>query len=105
MKTFETVSFHIVKPCNMKCKLCYATFDDMHVKTMSVHDAKHCIRKLFLAGVQKITFTGGEPIYSLSKKKWNPFYRTPPLPSVQDRLKLVAQQLRIKPQKINLIKP
>lgn len=62
MKTFETVSFHIVKPCNMKCKFCYATFEDMHVQSMNVYDAKSCIRKLFLAGVQKITFAGGEPM-------------------------------------------
>lgn len=62
MKAFETVSFHIVKPCNMKCKFCYATFDDMHVQAMSVYDAKTVIRKLFLAGVQKITFAGGEPM-------------------------------------------
>ena len=62
METFETVSFHIVKPCNMKCKFCYATFEDMHVQQMSVYDAKHCIRKLFLAGVKKITFAGGEPM-------------------------------------------
>lgn len=61
-KTFETVSFHIVKPCNMACKFCYATFDDMHVQSMSVYDAKNVILKLFLAGVQKITFAGGEPM-------------------------------------------
>lgn len=62
MKSFETVSFHIVKPCNMKCKFCYATFDDMHVKQMSMSDAFICIEKLHQAGVQKITFAGGEPL-------------------------------------------
>ncbi len=62
MKTFETVSFHIVKPCNMKCKFCYATFDDMHVQTMSKYDAFNIIGKLQRAGVQKITFAGGEPM-------------------------------------------
>jgi radical S-adenosyl methionine domain-containing protein 2 len=62
MKTFETVSFHIVKPCNMKCKFCYATFDDMHVKSMSYSDAVTIITKLKEAGVQKITFAGGEPM-------------------------------------------
>jgi radical S-adenosyl methionine domain-containing protein 2 len=59
---FETVSFHIVKPCNMKCKFCYATFDDMHVKQMSLEDAVIIIKKLAKAGVQKITFAGGEPL-------------------------------------------
>lgn len=62
MKIFETVSFHIVKPCNAKCKFCYATFDDMHVKMMSLDDAKTIIKKLADAGVQKITFAGGEPM-------------------------------------------
>jgi radical S-adenosyl methionine domain-containing protein 2 len=63
MDIFETVSFHIVKPCNMKCKFCYATFDDMHVgPQMTLPDAKEIIRKLIKAGVQKITFAGGEPL-------------------------------------------
>jgi len=60
---FETVSFHIVKPCNMSCKFCYATFDDMHVgPQMRLHEAKEVIKKLVDAGVQKITFAGGEPM-------------------------------------------
>lgn len=63
MKAFETVSFHIVKPCNMKCKFCYATFEDMHVgKQMSYHDAVSIVSKLKEAGVEKITFAGGEPM-------------------------------------------
>lgn len=61
-KTFETVSFHIVKPCDKKCKFCYATFDDMAVKQMSLADAKEIVFKLQQAGVQKITFAGGEPM-------------------------------------------
>jgi radical S-adenosyl methionine domain-containing protein 2 len=63
MKIFETVSFHIVKPCNMKCKFCYATFEDMHVGAqMSLEHACTVITKLYLSGVQKITFAGGEPL-------------------------------------------
>ena len=62
-KIFETVSFHIVKPCNMKCKFCYATFDDMHgVKTMPLVEACLIVNKLAEAGVKKITFAGGEPM-------------------------------------------
>lgn len=60
---FETVSFHIVKPCNMKCKFCYATFDDFKVgPQMELHDAMKVVGKLADAGVQKITFAGGEPM-------------------------------------------
>lgn len=63
MKAFETVSFHIVKPCNMNCKFCYATFDDMRVgPQMSLHDACVIVNKLAKAGVQKITFAGSEPM-------------------------------------------
>lgn len=61
-KTFETVSFHIVKPCNMKCKFCYATFEDMRViQQLPKQEAFLIIRKLKEAGVEKITFAGGEP--------------------------------------------
>lgn len=59
----ETASFHIVKPCNMKCKFCYATFEDMHiVNQLSKEDAFIILDKLKQAGLQKITFAGGEPL-------------------------------------------
>lgn len=62
-KMFETASFHIVKPCNMKCKFCYATFQDMNlIKQLSYPDACSIINKLYNAGVDKITFAGGEPL-------------------------------------------
>lgn len=60
---FEAASFHIVKPCNMKCKFCYATFGDMHIlKQLSKYDAFKILDKLKEAGLQKITFAGGEPL-------------------------------------------
>lgn len=60
---FETASFHIVKPCNMKCKFCYATFEDMRVgKQMERRAAISIIKKLRDNGLQKITFAGGEPL-------------------------------------------
>lgn len=43
--------------------------------------------------------------YSLSKKKWNEFFRTEPLPNVNDRIKLVASNLRIKVSNVKLTKP
>lgn len=59
----ETASFHIVKPCNMKCKFCYATFEDIHViSQLSKEDACTILLKLKNAGLQKITFAGGEPL-------------------------------------------
>ena len=63
MKTFETASFHVVKPCNMKCKYCYATFDDMKVKKqLTLEQSCIILDKLRAAGVEKITFAGGEPM-------------------------------------------
>ncbi len=62
-KFFETASFHIVKPCNMKCKFCYATFNDFKApKQLSRDEAFRILRKLKNAGLQKITFAGGEPM-------------------------------------------
>lgn len=46
----------------MKCKFCYATFEDMHVKQMDKLDAFSVIEKLYDAGLKKITFAGGEPL-------------------------------------------
>lgn len=62
-KFFETASFHIVKPCNMKCKFCYATFDDMRViSQLSKEESFSILDKLKEAGLEKITFAGGEPL-------------------------------------------
>lgn len=59
--TPPSVNFHLTKYCNMKCKICYATFHDLgHVK----HDfEKSCeiIHALAEAGFEKLTFAGGEP--------------------------------------------
>jgi radical S-adenosyl methionine domain-containing protein 2 len=60
---FETASFHIIKSCNMNCSFCYATFDDMHInKQLSFSEAQDIVYKLAEAGLQKITFAGGEPM-------------------------------------------
>ncbi len=63
MEMFETASFHIVKPCNMSCKFCFATFDDMKVAAqLSKYDAFKILDKLKESGLKKITFAGGEPL-------------------------------------------
>lgn len=62
-KFFETASFHIVKPCNMSCKFCYATFQDMKgVRQLHKSDVKTILDKLKRAGLQKVTLAGGEPM-------------------------------------------
>lgn len=60
---FETASFHIIRPCNMKCKFCYARFEDFYIRNqLSVPLCIDILRKLKEAGLQKITFAGGEPM-------------------------------------------
>jgi len=62
-KFFETASFHIVKPCNMACRYCYATFNDMKLERQPpIKDVHNILDKLKAAGLEKITFAGGEPL-------------------------------------------
>ena len=62
-QALETASFHIIKPCNMKCKFCYATFNDFKLDNqISKEDAYIILDKLNKNGVKKITFAGGEPM-------------------------------------------
>lgn len=63
IEIFETVSFHLVKPCNMSCKFCYATYNSFKVgKQLSLDDVVIILYKLYEAGVEKVTFAGGEPM-------------------------------------------
>jgi radical S-adenosyl methionine domain-containing protein 2 len=67
MKTkITTVNYHLWKACNMRCKFCYATFQDINdYKLPKGHlngeQSKQLINLLFKAGFQKINFAGGEP--------------------------------------------
>lgn len=62
-----SVNFHLWKPCNMRCKFCFATFEDSinyFQKAMEVNK-KECfeiIKQLAENSIQKITFVGGEPM-------------------------------------------
>ena len=70
-KLFETVSFHVIKPCNMSCKFCYATYNNFKVqKQLTIDDAKIIMEKIIKHGVKKITFAGGEPML------WKPLDET-----------------------------
>lgn len=60
------VNFHLWKPCNLRCTFCYAVFDD-DASLRAVRggliepDARRIIEMLRPAGVEKLTFVGGEP--------------------------------------------
>jgi len=61
-----SVNFHLWEPCNMRCRFCYATFQDV---VSTVLPKGHLPREEALRLVeaiapfcQKITFAGGEPL-------------------------------------------
>jgi radical S-adenosyl methionine domain-containing protein 2 len=58
----KSANFHLVKPCNFRCKFCFATFTDVDVKLgLPIEEAERIIVHLAKAGVDKLTFVGGEP--------------------------------------------
>jgi len=61
-----SINFHLWQPCNMRCKFCYATFQDVKRSILpkghlSKEQAIEVVRHLATHGFQKITFAGGEP--------------------------------------------
>lgn len=61
-----SVNFHLWQPCNMRCKFCYATFQDVKRSILPKghlpkEQATEVVQRLAEHGFQKITFAGGEP--------------------------------------------
>lgn len=61
-----SVNFHLWEPCNMRCKFCFATFQDVKNSILPKghlpkEDAIKVVRKIAEFGFEKITFVGGEP--------------------------------------------
>ena len=65
-REIPSVNFHLWKPCNMRCRFCFATFQDIG---QDVLPKGHLSREgcfavadaLVSAGFDKINFAGGEP--------------------------------------------
>ena len=62
-----SVNFHLWKPCNMKCRFCFATFQDVGQEDLpdghlSPKESLAVVEALARAGFDKINFAGGEPI-------------------------------------------
>lgn len=55
-----TVNFHLFKPCDAKCRFCFATFRDINSR-LPLFEAWRLLEELAAFGVRKITFAGGEP--------------------------------------------
>ena len=61
-----SVNFHLWKPCNMRCKFCFATFQDIERGTLPKghlgrEDCMSVVEALAEAGFKKMNFAGGEP--------------------------------------------
>lgn len=60
------VNFHLWEPCNMRCRFCFATFQDVKQTILPRghlprEQALTVVEQLAAAGFDKITFAGGEP--------------------------------------------
>ena len=65
-RQISSVNFHLWKPCNMKCRFCFATFqdvgqDDLPKGHMPRKECLAVVEALAKAGFDKINFAGGEP--------------------------------------------
>ncbi len=58
--TLVAVNFHLYKPCNYRCRFCFATFRDLRGQ-LSLEHALLLLRLLREAGCEKLNFAGGEP--------------------------------------------
>ena len=61
-----SVNFHLWEPCNMRCRFCFATFQDVKQTVLPRghlprEQALVVVEQLAAAGFDKITFAGGEP--------------------------------------------
>lgn len=61
-----SVNFHLWEPCNMRCKFCFATFQDVKQSVLPKGHlpkgkAIEVVQALAKFGFEKITFAGGEP--------------------------------------------
>ena len=61
-----SVNFHLWRPCNMRCRFCFATFTDIGKDLLpqghlNREDCLSVVEELAAAGFYKINFAGGEP--------------------------------------------
>jgi radical S-adenosyl methionine domain-containing protein 2 len=63
----QSVNYHLLQPCNMRCRFCFATFRDVTGR-LSRAESIALVQRIAAAGFEKITFAGGEPTLC----KWLP---------------------------------
>ncbi|MCB9528411.1 MAG: radical SAM protein [Myxococcales bacterium] len=54
------VNYHLYRPCNLRCRFCFATFRDVRGR-LPLEETRRLLALLRAAGTQKINFAGGEP--------------------------------------------
>lgn len=60
-----SVNYHLWQPCNMRCRFCFATFEDVRGQLPKGHLPREQsveLVRLLARSFQKITFAGGEPL-------------------------------------------
>lgn len=72
-KSIPSINFHLWEPCNMRCKFCFATFQDVKQTLLPKghlpeKEALQVVSEIAKSGFKKITFAGGEPLLC----KWLP---------------------------------
>ena len=65
-EAIPSVNYHLWKPCNMRCRFCFATFQDVPTEGLprghlGRGDSISVVESLAGAGFRKINFAGGEP--------------------------------------------
>jgi len=57
----KSLSYHVNKNCNFKCRYCYAHFNQNEKLSLRKDEMEYVIKELYEHGMRKITFAGGEP--------------------------------------------
>ena len=65
-RPIPSVNYHLWKPCNMRCRFCFATFQDIPTELLPKGHLGRAgslsvVESLAGAGFRKINFAGGEP--------------------------------------------
>jgi radical S-adenosyl methionine domain-containing protein 2 len=57
-----TINYHLIKPCNMKCRHCFSDFDEIKIGKLPFEEAKKIIKEVAkIKSFKKLNFSGGEP--------------------------------------------
>lgn len=65
--SIPSINFHLWEPCNMRCKFCFATFQDVKQTILPKghlpkEKSLRVVEEIAKVGFEKITFAGGEPL-------------------------------------------